>query len=160
MSRVKDQGRTKEEPTTNLRNNRSSTREIRTPKQEKSSFIKIAVSFPSLIPCLILPREERETTDRTPTQLPAHKKCCFLRLLPNKVVLIPKKVDSFPKTVDYIPKIVTYPPNKKSHLKTIFSCSIQNNSLPLRHYTKIAFVNLLYLCTAKQENTCRKTKTQ
>ena len=105
MSRVKDQGRTKEEPTTNLRNNRSSTREIRTPKQEKSSFIKIAVSFPSLIPCLILPREERETTDRTPTQLPAHKKCCFLRLLPNKVILIPKKVVPISKKVDRIPKM-------------------------------------------------------
>ena len=83
-------------------------------------FINIAVLYTSLIPCLILPREERETTDRTPTQLPAHKKCCFLRLLPNKVVLIPKKVDSPPKKVYYIPEIVAYPPNKKSPKKAIF----------------------------------------
>ena len=109
--------KTKDEP----RKNQGTTKELRKNSQpQKSTFIKIAVSFPSLIPCLILPREERETTDRTPTQLPAHKKCCFLRLLPNKVVLIPKKVDSFPKTVDYIPKIVAYPPNKKSPQHCIF----------------------------------------
>ena len=37
-------------------------------------ILKIAVSFPSLIPCLILPRELREKTEGTPTQLPAYKK--------------------------------------------------------------------------------------
>ena len=124
MSRVKDQGRTKERPKNSER----------TPKQEKSSFIKIAISFTSLIPCLILPTDDREKTERTPHQLPAHKKCCFLRLLPNKVVLIPKKVDSFPKTVDYIPEIVAYPPNKKSLQKYDFSCSIQKsveNQIPV-----------------------------
>ena len=89
-------------------------------KLEKVLFIKIGISFAFLIPTLILPRELRATTERTPTQLPAYKKCCFLRLLPNKVVLIPKKVDSFPKTVDYIPKIVAYPPNKKSPQNCIF----------------------------------------
>ena len=112
MSRVKNQGRTKEEP----RNDQ------RTPKQEKSSFIKIAVSFPSLIPCLILPREERETTDRTPTQLPAHKKCYLLRLLPKKVVPFPKKVDSYPKTIDYFPKNFYSIPKKIYSLLRI-SCS-------------------------------------
>ena len=87
---------------------------------QKVRFIKITVSFPSLIPCLSSPTDDRENSDRTPTPLPANKKCRFLRLLPNKVVLIPKKVDSFPKTVDYIPKIVAYPPNKKSPQNCIF----------------------------------------
>ena len=59
-------------------------------------FIKITISFTSLIPYLILPRELRETTERTPTQLPVTKP----RLLLNQVVLIPKKVDSFPEIVD------------------------------------------------------------
>ena len=49
---VKDQGRTKDEP----RNTQ------RTPNPQKVLFIKIAVSFTSLIPCLIPPRELRETT--------------------------------------------------------------------------------------------------
>ena len=89
-------------------------------KSQKVRFIKISLSFISLIPSPISPTDDRENSDRTPTQLPAHKKCCFLRLLPNKVVLIPKKVDSFPKTVDYIPKIVAYPPNKKSPQNCIF----------------------------------------
>ena len=67
---------------------------------KKVRFLKIAISFPSLIPCRISPTDDRETTERTPTQLPVTKKCCFLRLLLNQVVLIPKKVDSFPKIVD------------------------------------------------------------
>ena len=58
---------------------------------QKSTFIKIAISFPPLIPCLIPPTDDREKSDRTPTQLPTTKKCNFLRLRPNKVVLIPKK---------------------------------------------------------------------
>ena len=41
-------------------------------------FIKITISFTSLIPYLILPRELRETTERTPTQLPVPKKCVLL----------------------------------------------------------------------------------
>ena len=103
-------------------------------KSQKVRFIKIALSFTSLIPSPISPTDDRENSERTPTQLPAHKKCCFLRLLPNKVVLIPKKVDSFPKTVDYIPEIVAYPPNKKSLQKYDFSCSIQKsveNQIPV-----------------------------
>ena len=44
--------------------------EIRTKEQPKNSkiqkrlFIKIAVSFPSLIPCLIPPTDDRENTER------------------------------------------------------------------------------------------------
>ena len=43
-------------------------------KLQKSTFIKIAVSFPSLIPCLIPPRDDREKTERTPTHLLASPK--------------------------------------------------------------------------------------
>ena len=70
-------------------------------------FLKIAISFPSLIPCRISPTDDRETTERTPTEDLMTKKALFLRLnpkkvdlIPEKVVFIPKKVDSFPETVD------------------------------------------------------------
>ena len=79
MLRIKDQGRTKDEP--------------KNSETEKVRFINIVVSFPSLIPCLILPTDDREKTERTPTQLLAYKKCYFLRLLPKKVFSIPEKVD-------------------------------------------------------------------
>ena len=65
-------------------------------------FIKIAVLFPSLIPCLKTPSDDRENTEKTPTQLPASKKALFLILLPKKVVSLPKKVDSFPKNVSFL----------------------------------------------------------
>ena len=73
---------------------------LRTPKLQKSTFIKIPLSFLSLIPCLKTPSDDRETTERTPTQLPASKKALFLRLLPKKVDSLPEKVYSFPETVD------------------------------------------------------------
>ena len=84
LSRVKDQGRTNEEPKNDQRNNRSSTCEIRTPNHQKVLFIKIAVSFTSLLPCLIPPTDDRENTERTPTQFPASKKARFLRLASEK----------------------------------------------------------------------------
>ena len=34
----------------------------------KSTFLKIAISFPFLIPCLIPPRDDRENTERTPRE--------------------------------------------------------------------------------------------
>ena len=135
MSRVKNLRRTKDKPRNDLR----------TPNHQKSTFVKIAVSFPSLIPCLSSPTDDREMTERRAKHyraLAAKNSALFLRLLPNKVVLIPKKVDSFPKTVDYIPKIVAYPPNKKIAQKLHFSCTIQNNSLPLQ--PKITLYNPLY----------------
>ena len=68
---------TKEKP----RKNQGTTKELRKNSQpQKSTFIKIAASFPPFIPSLIPPTDNREMTDRTPHQLPAHKKCCFLRL--------------------------------------------------------------------------------
>ena len=45
---------------------------------QKSTFLKIPLSFTPLILCLLSPRDEREKTERTPTQLPANKKCCLL----------------------------------------------------------------------------------
>ena len=45
---------------------------------QKVLFLKIPISFTSLIPCLLPPRDEREMTERTPTQLLANKKCCLL----------------------------------------------------------------------------------
>ena len=41
---------------------------------KKVLFIKIVVPFPSLMPYLKTPTDDRETTERTPTQLPAYKK--------------------------------------------------------------------------------------
>ena len=107
-------------------------------------FIKIDVSFSSLIPCLVLPRELRETTEGTPKEDHMTKKALFLRLspkkvdlIPEKVVFIPKKVDSFPETVDlhFSPLHPTlYILHQKNHLKkTIF----------LAHLKKKA-----YLCAA------------
>ena len=45
---------------------------------QKSTFIKIPISFTSLIPSPILPTDEREKTERTTAQLPSNKKCCLL----------------------------------------------------------------------------------
>jgi len=69
-------------------------------------FIKIAFSFPSLIPTLIPPTDDRETTEGTPKEDHMTKKALFLRLSPKKVDLIPEKVVSLPKTVDSFPKTV------------------------------------------------------
>ena len=70
MLRVKDQGR----------NNRSSLLgEIRTKDEPRNAklqnvrFIKIAVSFTSLIPTLIPPTDDRENTERRAHQLPVTK---------------------------------------------------------------------------------------
>ena len=72
-------------------------------------ILKIAVSFTSLIPSSIPPTDDRENSEGTPTQLPVTKKCYFLRLRPNKVVLIPKKVDLFPNMIDcLLKKIVLF----------------------------------------------------
>ena len=90
-----NQGRTKERP-----------KNSETPK---STFIKIAVSFTSLIPCLIPPTDDRETTERRAKRyraLAAKNSALFLRLSPKKVDLIPEKVVSLPKTVDYLPEKV------------------------------------------------------
>ena len=116
LSRAKDQVRTKEEPRMNLR----------TPNHQKVLFVKIALSFTSLIPCLIPPTDDRENTEKTPTQLPASKKVLFLRLLPKKVVCIPKKVDSFPEKVYSFPETVDLSVFKqKTPKKAIFLAHLE-----------------------------------
>ena len=52
--------------------------DIRVLFHEKALFLRFTFSFTSLIPCLLPPREERETTERTAAQRPANKKCCLL----------------------------------------------------------------------------------
>ena len=47
---------------------------------QKVLFLKISISFPSLIPCLNPPTDERETNERTPTQLPSLQKCVLKRI--------------------------------------------------------------------------------
>ena len=97
-------------------------------------FIKIAVSFPFLLPCLIPPREDRETTEGTPTEYLMTKKAFFLRLSPKKVDLLPEKVVSPPKTVDSIPETVNlhfsplhqlYTLNQKNRAKIRFFLHIR-----------------------------------
>ena len=59
-------------------------------------FIKIDVSFSSLIPCLILPTDDRENTERRAKlyrALAAKNSALFLRLSPKKVDSVPEKVD-------------------------------------------------------------------
>ena len=51
----------------------------RTPKLEKSTFLKLAVFFPSLIPYLILPTDDRENSEGTPRELPVTKKWLNLK---------------------------------------------------------------------------------
>ena len=121
-------------PTKNQRrNNRSSPLgEIRTKegpknsKTEKVLFIKIIILFPSLIPCFILPRELRPTTESTPTQLRTNKKCFFLSLFPNRIVLIPKKGWLF----SWTPWLICF--FRKNHLKSDFSCTSRKKSVTLR----------------------------
>ena len=79
-------------------------------KLQKSTFIKIADSFSSLIPCLVLPRELRETTERRAKRyraLAAKNSALFLRLIPKKVTSIPKKVVFLPEKVDSCPEKVS-----------------------------------------------------
>ena len=109
-------------------------------------FIKIAILFLSLIPCLIPPREHRETTERRAKRyraLAAKNSALFLRLSPKKVDLIPEKVDSIPETVDlhFSP---LHPKPEKSRQNTIF----------LAHLKKKA-----YLCEQNckwQRKSCQK----
>ena len=69
-------------------------------------FIKIDVSFRSLIPYLIPPTDDRENSERRSKENLISKKALFLRLSPKKVDLIPEKVVSLPKKVDSFPEKV------------------------------------------------------
>ena len=77
---------------------------------QKRTFIKIAISFISLIPSLKTPTDDREKTERRAKRyraLAAKNSALFLRLSPKKVDLIPEKVVSLPKKVDCFPKFWT-----------------------------------------------------
>ena len=111
--RVKDQGRTKDEPRMNQR----------TSKYKMCVLLRLSVSISSLIPYLILPTDDRENSERRAERyraLAAKNSALVLRLSPKKVDFIPKKVVLLPKKVDCFPEIVAYPPNKKSPQKAIF----------------------------------------
>ena len=122
------------------------TNQRRTKERPKNSesgnvrFIKIGISFTSLIPSLILPTDDRENSERGAHQLPTTPKCHFLRLLPNLVVFIPEKVVSIPKKVDSIP-------NKASSFWSILYGSARK-ILPPLHLT---------LYTLHQKNCYKKT---
>ena len=86
-------------------------------------IFKIALSFISLVPCLIPPREDRETTERRAKRyraLAAKNSALFLRLLSKKVVSIPKKVDSHPKKVDSFPETIYLSVLNKNRTKKRF----------------------------------------
>ena len=122
--RVSNQGRTKEEPRNTLR----------TPNHQKVLFVKIALSFTSLIPCLKTPSDDRENTERTPTQLPASKKSTFLKIgFLKKLTLFLKKLSAFLKRLDSFPKTIDLSVFKeKSPQKSPFSCISQKKSVSLR----------------------------
>ena len=73
------------------------------------SFIKINISFISLIPCLKTPTDDRQTTERRAKRyraLAAKNSVLFVKILPKIVNLIPKKVDLIPEKVVFLPKKV------------------------------------------------------
>ena len=104
LPRVKDQGRTKNEPGNDLR----------TPKRKKVHLLRL----PSLLLLLYFALFHRPTTEGTPKEVHMTKKALFLRLSPKKVDLIPKKVVSLPKKVDSFPEKVdiAHQPLKKNAL--------------------------------------------
>ena len=67
------------------------------------------IKIPSLFVLLSFSEFHRETTLRTPRELPATaptKKVLFVKILPKIVNLIPKKVDLIPEKVVTLPKTV------------------------------------------------------
>ena len=78
-----------------------------------STIIKILVLCTSLVPCLVLPRELRETTEGRPKELPANKKCVLLRWV----------------SIKLFPFLKNRPPKKK--IRFLFAY-LQNKVLLLR----------------------------
>ena len=114
LSRVKDQGRTKDEP----RNDQ------RTPNQEMCVLLRL----PSLFPLLYL----ASFSERTPTQL-------RLNSLPLKVLFLNiaflKRLTHFLKALPYIPRLYTLhstPYTRKITSKSDFSCTSQKKSVSLQ----------------------------
>ena len=107
MLRVKNQGRTKDEPRNDLR----------TPKHKKCCLLRLT----SLLLLLYLAWFYRENSERRPKEL-------RLISLRTKVLFI--KI-SFQKKLSPFLKQLTHFLQKLTK-KSLFSCSIQNNSLPLQ----------------------------
>ena len=61
------------------RNQRRTKEGPKNSETQKSTFVKIAVSFSSLIPSLKIPTNDRENSERTPTELPVTKMSVLLR---------------------------------------------------------------------------------
>ena len=69
-------------------NQRWTKDEPKNSQTQKSTFIKITISFTSLIPSSIPSTDDRETTERGAHQLPARKKWRLLRLASWKSCLV------------------------------------------------------------------------
>ena len=134
-------------PKKNLRRTKD---EPKNSELQKVRFIKIAVSFPSLIPCPIPPRDERENTERRAKRyraLAAKNSALFLRLLPKKVDSSPKKVDSLPKKVCLLRLLSLFiTPESYSGTYRLQTEKCAPKCIFLAHLKKI-----LYLCSAKVE---------
>ena len=117
---------------------------------QNSTFIKIAVSFTSLIPCLVLPRELRETTEGTPKEDHMTKKALFLRLSPKKVDWIPKKVDSFPKIASSFGDSLCGSARKKTSYSNKKCTFLSKKCIFLEILTSFSSL-LYYLCSGFQK---------
>jgi hypothetical protein len=96
-------------------------------------FLKISVSFTSLIPSLIPPRELRPTTERRATQLLAYEKCCLLRLLPKRLTQFPRCLTQFLKNNPRLYTLHFTPHTRKIALKAIFICISAKKAVSLRN---------------------------
>ena len=115
------------------------------------TFIKIAISFTSLIPCPIPPTDNRETTERRAKRyraLAAKNSALFLRLSPKKVDLIPEKVVSMPKTVDL----------HFSPLHSTLYILHQKNRAKTRFFLHISKKKCIFAPKYPKELTCAATK--
>ncbi len=119
-------------------NQRRTKDEPKNAEIENVRFIKIAVSFTSLIPCVILPTDDRENTERAPHQLLMTKSTFLmitflkrLSIFPKKVFFLPKKVDSFPNMVKLFSLKIIPASKLKMAKKSPFSCINAKKSVSL-----------------------------
>ena len=107
------------------------------------TFIKIAVSFSSLIPYLIPPTDDRETTERIPKEDLMTKKALFLRLNP-------KKVDSFPKIASSFGDSLYGSARKKTSYSNKKCTFLSKKCIFLEILTSFSSL-LYYLCSGFQK---------
>ena len=123
---------------------------------QKSTFLKIPISFTSLIPSPILPKDEREMTERTTTQLPANKKCCLLifAIAIGCLVLADFPASSHPFSFLSAVMLCGVPDNARGVLGcTLRFCPreipIYKQKIALKAILFAFMQKLLYLCTRK-----------